>query len=296
MEMQQIRYFLALSQSLNFTRAAEECNVSQPALTRAIQALEAELGGELIRRERQKSHLTELGRRMLPLLQQCYEAAISAKSLAKAVKSSEVAPLSLAVSHSINIAILVTPVTELFRAYPGLQLRIKRGTAGEVIELLKTGKVELGISGSLGSVWERLDSWKLFSEDLHVVVSTDHPLARRNSTEIDLVQLQGERVLSRVDWETGEDLKAALRLQGYEPDEAHEVESDYDLIALLEANAGIGFVPASAPQSANVRRLRLRGFDLKRSVNAYGVAGRQRGAASAAFLNMLRAADWSSHT
>ncbi|MBY0421745.1 MAG: LysR family transcriptional regulator, partial [Parvularculaceae bacterium] len=62
MEMQQIRYFLALSRTLNFTRAAEECNVSQPALTRAIQALEAELGGELIRREHSRSHLTELGK------------------------------------------------------------------------------------------------------------------------------------------------------------------------------------------------------------------------------------------
>ena len=84
MEMQQIRYFLTLAQTLNFTRAAEECHVTQPALTRAIQALEAELGGDLIRRERRHSHLTELGRRMLPLMQQCYDAATSAQSLARA--------------------------------------------------------------------------------------------------------------------------------------------------------------------------------------------------------------------
>ena len=78
MEMQQIRYFIKLAQTLNFTRAAEECNVTQPALTRAIRALEGELGGDLIRREMRNSHLTELGRRMLPLLQQCYDAANSA--------------------------------------------------------------------------------------------------------------------------------------------------------------------------------------------------------------------------
>ena len=51
MELHQIRYFLALSKTLNFTRAAEEFNVSQPALSRAISQLEAELGGELFRRE-----------------------------------------------------------------------------------------------------------------------------------------------------------------------------------------------------------------------------------------------------
>jgi len=62
MEMHQVRYFLAVAETLNFTRAAERCNVSQPALTRAIQNLEGEFGGLLFRRERNLTHLTELGR------------------------------------------------------------------------------------------------------------------------------------------------------------------------------------------------------------------------------------------
>ena len=74
MEMHQVRYFLAVTQQLNFTRAAESCNVAQPSLTRAIKQLESELGGELFRRERNLSHLTELGHRVLPILQQCYVA------------------------------------------------------------------------------------------------------------------------------------------------------------------------------------------------------------------------------
>ena len=52
MEMHQVRYFLAVARTLNFTRAADECNVTQPSLTRAIKQLEAELGGDLFRRER----------------------------------------------------------------------------------------------------------------------------------------------------------------------------------------------------------------------------------------------------
>ena len=64
MEMQQVRYFLSVARTLNFTRAAEDCNVTQPALTRAIKQLEDELGGELIRREGRLSHLTDLGNRM----------------------------------------------------------------------------------------------------------------------------------------------------------------------------------------------------------------------------------------
>src|SRR5215468_96323 len=155
MEMQQIRYFLALAQTLNFTRAAEECNVTQPALTRAIQALEGELGGELIRRERQQSHLTELGHRMLPLLQQCYEASVSAKSLAKAVRTSAVAPLSLAISNSVDLAVIAPIIAELFRAYPGMSLKLRRGLPIEIVDILKQGEAELAVAGPLGEAWER---------------------------------------------------------------------------------------------------------------------------------------------
>ena len=70
MEMHQVRYFLAVARVLNFTRAADECNVTQPSLTRAIKQLEAELGGDLFRRERPAAQLTELGQRMHPLLKQ----------------------------------------------------------------------------------------------------------------------------------------------------------------------------------------------------------------------------------
>ena len=108
MEMHQVRYFLAVARTLNFTRAAEECNVAQPSLTRAIRQLEGELGGDLFRRERPQAQLTELGQRMLPLLKQCYESAISARSLATAIKKGEVGSLRLALSRTIDPS-LVTP-------------------------------------------------------------------------------------------------------------------------------------------------------------------------------------------
>ena len=68
MELHEIRYFLALSKTLNFTKAAEACHVSQPALTRAIRKMEDELGGLLFSRERNNTHMTELGRLIEPHL------------------------------------------------------------------------------------------------------------------------------------------------------------------------------------------------------------------------------------
>src|SRR5438132_361062 len=126
MEMQQVRYFIAVAKTLNFTRAAEECNVSQPALTRAIKLLEDELGGELIRREGRLSHLTDLGQRMLPLLRQCYDSAITAKAVAKSVRKGDVAALTIAVARHFDLSLLTPLLGEMHRAFSGVQLRIKR--------------------------------------------------------------------------------------------------------------------------------------------------------------------------
>src|SRR6266705_105053 len=115
MEMHQVRYFLATVGELNFTKAAERCNVTQPSLTRAIKQLEDELGGDLFRRERPQAQLTELGQRMYPLLKQCYESAIGARSLASAIKSGELGSLRLALSRTIDIELLTPFFVEIDR-------------------------------------------------------------------------------------------------------------------------------------------------------------------------------------
>jgi DNA-binding transcriptional LysR family regulator len=154
-EMHHIRYFLAVSETLNLTKAAERCNVAQPALSRAIQALENELGGELLRRERALSHLTELGQRVLPMLRQSYETAVAAKMLAASIRNGEDAPLSVAVSHTIALSHFTTTLRELSRAFPGLQLKLRRGSGNEVAEFLKSGAAELAIAGPLKETWLR---------------------------------------------------------------------------------------------------------------------------------------------
>src|SRR5271155_5024168 len=102
MEMHQVRYFLAVTRALSFTRAAEECNVAQPSLTRAIRKLEDELGGALFHRERANTHLTELGRAMLPHIEQSFLAAQAARELAAAFKRGDIAPLRLGLANSVS--------------------------------------------------------------------------------------------------------------------------------------------------------------------------------------------------
>src|SRR5215469_5632279 len=294
MEMQQVRYFLALASTRNFTRAAEQSNVSQPALTRAIKALEDELGGELIRREGRLSHLTELGQRMLPLLQQCYEGASSAKALARQVAAGDVTSLAIGVSRSVNVELMMGCLSELYGSFPSLQLKIRRGSAAQILEMIKAGDVEIAVAGPL-ETWDRLDSWALFTEGFELAIAGAHALAARNDEVVDGELIRKERFLVQVGSELADQQMARLHAAGVPAANAHEVETDRDMTALVEANLGIAVVPASAPRSSAQRRMKLPSFDLERTVYVYAVAGRRRAPEATTLLNLLRATDWTSN-
>ena len=290
MEMHQVRYFLAVARTLNFTRAADECNVTQPSLTRAIKQLEGELGGDLFRRERPAAQLTELGQRMLPLLKQCYDAAVGARSLASSFRSGDIGALRLAMSHTFDLAILIPFLEELKRSFKGLEFKFMRGTAAEIAEFLKKGDAELAIAADIGEEWDRLDSWALFTEDFHLVVNQGNSLASRPSVEFD--ELQQEKILLRTYCENKDQICELFRSRNVEVDRGHEIASEHDLIKLLQADIGIAVIPESLQTPEPLKRVRVNGFDMHRTVRLYGVAGRQRTAVATAILKLLRSADW----
>jgi DNA-binding transcriptional LysR family regulator len=289
MEMHQVRYFLAVARTLNFTRAADECNVTQPSLTRAIKQLEAELGGDLFRRER-PAGLTELGQRMHPLLKQCYEAAVGARSLASSFKSGEIGALRIALTHSIDLSLLIPFLDQIKRQFNRLEFRFLRGNSREVGEMLKKGEAELGIAAEFAPNWERLDTWPLFTEDFQLVVNAYHRLADQDS--IDLDDLRSEQLLSRGYCEHASRLNTTLREHGVDVDHCHEISSERDLIELLEAGIGIAVVPDTSRIPQTLKRSSVEGLDARRTVNLYGVAGRERTAVASAVMRMLRGTDW----
>ena len=289
MEMQQVRYFIAVAKTLNFTRAAKQCNVTQPALTRAIKQLEDELGGELIRREGRLSHLTDLGARMLPLLTQCYESAISAKSLAAQVRKGDVACLSIGVSRTLDLDLLIEPLAEMHRSFPGLQLKLRRGTGAQIGEWLKNGDVEIALGGQIGESWDRLEAWPMFTEAFNFVVANDHELA----LELDVELVKDLRFLVHADADPAELNRARLDAAGINLDLAHEVDSIRDLEALVAARLGVAILPASAMKAQRVRHLSYPALDQRRTVAVYSVAGRARSREASALLNLVRAAYWS---
>jgi DNA-binding transcriptional LysR family regulator len=290
MEMHQIRYFLALSETLNFTKAAERCKVAQPSLTRAIRFLEIELGGELLRRERTLSHLTELGERIAPLMRRCYEATLAAKAVAQSLERGKAAPLSVAVSQSISIASLTRILSELSRAFTGLQLKLLRGSGPEIIACLKSGEADLAIAGPLGETWERLDALALYDEPIDLFVSGKHRLATRKAAEFK--DLASETLVINTGSEMADKIADCLKETAAGTARSLHVASLDDLLTLVKANLGVAIIPLGIGSLAGLSLVPLGGLELVRTVSIYSVAGRRRGTACATLFNMLRAADW----
>lgn len=290
MEMHQVRYFLAVSRVFNFTRAAEECHVAQPSLTRAIKQLEMELGGDLFRRERNLTHLTDLGQRMLPMLQQCYESAMTAKSLAQSLKTGAIAPLAIGMSFAVDISLIVSFITELVRALPGLELHFVRGTGPEIAELLKKGEVEVAIAGSLGEAWDRIEGWTLFNEPYVFAVGPKHKLAE--TAVVEEPDFSKEKLVLRTHCEHQAEIMPFLENLGLGK-QAHTVGTDSDVGVLLKPNIGFAVLPRGSAYLLGLKEVPVEGFNIVRSVAVYAVSGRQRSTAASTFIKMLRAADWS---
>jgi hypothetical protein len=99
-------------------------------------------------------------------------------------------------------------------------------------------------------------------------------------------------LLSRNYCEHGARINSSLREHGLDVDRSHEIASERDLIELLEADIGVAVVPDTASIPPSLKRAAVEGLDARRTVNLYGVAGRERTAVASAVMRMLRGADW----
>jgi LysR family hydrogen peroxide-inducible transcriptional activator len=196
MEMHQIRYFLAVANELNFTRAAAKCNVSQPSLTRAIKLLEEELGGPLFHRERANTHVTELGRMIRPNLERTLGELAHAKRVAQEFGKLAKTVLRLGVMCTIAPNQMVDLFASIRAKHPGIELEVADASARELNDRLIGGGLEAAIYClPEDEDDERLQLIPLFTEQMMIVVRPDHPFAALNGVPVR--SLDGEAYLNR---------------------------------------------------------------------------------------------------
>lgn len=290
METHQVRYFLTLARTLNFTKAAEECNVSQPSLTRAIKNLEEEFGGPLFHRERANTHLTQLGRAMLPHIEQSYLAAQSARALAEAFKRGDVAVLRVGLSNAVSSHLF----TEIFNgvrcSVPNFELAVDGGPESDLRDAMLRGNSDLVVQAEDGATPERIRTWPLFTENFQMIAPATHRMASK--TSLMLQDLDGEDVIERTKCVGCLRLRQLCAASGTMPRFRHRVDTIEQLLNLVRAGFGVGLMPRSDRLGEGLVGREIDKAEIDRKVSLATVAGRPFSAATDAFLKLSRMRDW----
>jgi DNA-binding transcriptional LysR family regulator len=290
MEMHQIRYFLAVCETLNFTRAAETCNVTQPALTRAIQKLEEELGGLLLRRERSLTHLTDFGRLLYPQLKKIHDDAEAAKSTAKQFLKLENAALGVGVMCTVGPVKFMSFLTQFRMHNPGIELTLTEGVPKRLSELLLEGALDLAVMAQPGGFDERLEIVPLYRERFMVAFSGGHRFERKNA--VSFAETDGESYLLRINCEYKDELAEHRRRSGATLNRSWSSEREDWIQTMVAAGFGICFLPEYSPWVPGVLTRPLNEPEIAREVSLAYIAGRRFSPAVATFVNALKRYRW----
>jgi DNA-binding transcriptional LysR family regulator len=293
MELHQVRYFLAVASTLNFTRAAEMCNVTQPALTKGVQKLEQELGGQLIYRERQLTHLTDLGKAVLPMLERAFASTESVRQLAREFQQKEVAPLAIGLAPSISASLVLESIAEVRKFVPGLDVELREEMPDRLVELLLEGEVNVALVGDLDDTPERIDGWALFAERYVAVLATSHELA--DLPVIGMEALREATILNRSNCDVAPKFRHLL-FPHAPPHHNHRSSRELHLQHLAAAGFGIVLAPEHMPRLPSLKALPIEGDPVWREVRLLAVQGRRYSPALDAFVKVARLQDWSLYT
>jgi DNA-binding transcriptional LysR family regulator len=290
MEMQQVRYFVALAGELNFTRAADRCNVSQPALTRAIQQLEYELGGPLFHRERGNTHLSELGRMMLPYLETIHVQTAAAKEQAKAAKKLDKVTLTIGTMCTIGPQLIADLLIRFRATHPEVEVAVVDAGAPEMIQKLEKGELEIAVVGVPDELPDTLHQLPIFEEDFVILLPPNHRLCAKNP--VHAADLHEEPYVSRSNCEVFEPVRTDLNGRGIYMRKVFSSPRDDWVQGMIKAGLGLGFFPEFAVTDPDLVVRPLVEPSYSRTIYLTTVRGRPHSPAVGAFVQEARRYPW----
>ncbi|MFT4053671.1 MAG: LysR family transcriptional regulator [Novosphingobium sp.] len=279
-----LRYFLAVAETGNFSRAARRVSVTQPTLSAGIAKLERELGARLFDRDRQRVALTPAGSRFLVRARR-----IAAEYEHALVELSEVTDPTL-----LRIGILNTIPTRLVEGWlaahralgSGEALEILDGTERDIAERLERGRIDLALT-VVRPHHARFAPEVLARERYMMVLPPDHPLA--GESEVQAEQLARDRMALRRHCEALPEINRFFVERGVRPRFVLKTTSDERVLAVVRSGAGIGMMPESFAAGSE-RFVPVRDFELIREVgllHAGDVPALQAGASP--FVDLIKA-------
>jgi LysR family hydrogen peroxide-inducible transcriptional activator len=291
MELNQIRYFLNLADTLNFTEAAMRSGVSQPTLTRAIQRLEKELGGALVYRDGRDSRLTALGRDIRPE----FAAIADSEQRVRAISLNRVRgrreTLTLGIVNTIAPALITGFVSQALRQMPMLELVLRPITRDEGMERLLGGQIDGCFCTDPTAGNTKIATVEMFRERLLLAMAIGHSLASQAS--VSLAELAEQPYLDRLQCEFRTRVQSHLHERAIIMIPRLRSEREDLIQQAVAEGAGVCMLPE---RSAIVDGLTLRPvdtLDLSRTVAFQSISGSGTAAALRQFLVLIERHAWS---
>jgi DNA-binding transcriptional LysR family regulator len=285
MEMYQVRYFLAVAEHLNFTRAAERLHVAQPSLTRAIQKLEDELAGPLFRRERANTHLTELGRMMLPHLRASLAAAEAAKRQAASFRKRESGQLSVGACSTVSAEFGAPLLAAVAEEVAELEFHVEIDSSEGLERRLLAGDLDAAFLTPLDGAaiaHDRLDLRPVVEDALVVAFPPGHRF--ENTAEVTLEDLDGEALVIRPGCGREDAVAAAMEARGIARVVRHRSGDERWLGEMVRAGLGSVLWPEAVARARRLSFRRLSDLPITFRVALATVAGRRHSPALAALI------------
>ncbi|MFF3868892.1 LysR family transcriptional regulator [Micromonospora sp. NPDC001898] len=260
MELQQLRYVLAVAEERNFTRAAERCHIVQSAMSHQIKALEREIGVQLFARTSRRVELTAAGAAFLPAAQASIDAADRAIADAAAATGELRGTLTIGVIPTVTAVDIPAALGRFRRAHPAVRIRLRSGGSDEFITAISAGTMDVAVLGLPDSTPPRgVASHELARERLVAVVSTQHRLAERRCLRLD--ELAEETF---VDFPAGTPGRApsdlAFDAAGIPRDIAFEAMSTDLILDLVRNDLAVALLsPGVVPANDTLRTITLTG-------------------------------------
>jgi LysR family transcriptional regulator, hydrogen peroxide-inducible genes activator len=289
-EIYQIRYFLAVNETLNFTRAAERCYVSQPALTKSIQKLEELLGGRLFDRTKNAVQLTDLGRAMLPNFQQIYAAAQNTKEQARRLLREQRSIVRVGIMCSLDFNRLLPEIAAFQAKQPHVIVQLREGTMEMLTDWLDKNDIDLALMSSPQEFPKRFACDVLFAEDYVVAFTAGHKFS--DKTFVPLADLHMEPYCSRLNCEYADFIDNTLDHLGIELVVVQETQREDWIASMVRAGLGVAFMPQSLAQLAQLPCVKISDAPFRRQVQALTLAERPVAPSTQALMQQLAGHAW----
>lgn len=286
-EVLDLRAFASVVELGSFHRAAEALHLSQPALSRRIQKLEAEVGSALLERTTRRVSLTAVGRELLPLVRRMLDEFDSSLFAAR-LAGPHGGQVTIACVPTAAFYFLPAAVARFNEQFPSVRFRILDLSANDGLQSVARGEAEFGIN-FLGTTDPDLDFTPMIDDPFVLACRRDHPLAARKTVAWDDIEPYRLTTVSRVSGNRTL-LEAALVRSQVKLRWFYEVTHLSTSLGLVEAGLGISVLPKLAtPQGEHpiIVTRPLRNPEVTRTIGIVRRHGKQLSAAAERFLGML---------